>query len=145
MDDTIDVLGQQHYELLDQLDLMAERLAGLAMPLLEFLAYLEREMETHCALEERALYPILARQPELATGALPIMEQEHAIFRTRLGELADALRYGTVASQVGAVEGIIDLLRSHIAKEDTVLFTLARATLSTDERQEVDCLAQALR
>jgi len=144
MDDTIDVLGQQHCELLARLDATADRLAALALPLLELLAYLEREMGTHVALEERALFPVLARHPELAAGPLPIMEQEHAIFRARTGELADALRYGTVASQVGAVEAIIDLLRAHLAKEDTVLFAVARTTLSDDERREVERLARAL-
>ena len=144
MDDTIAVLERQHCELLARLEATADRLAALALPLLELLAYLEGEVGAHFALEERTLFPILARHPELAAGSLPVMEQEHASARTRVAELAEALRHGTVASQVGAVEAIIDILRAHIAKEDTVLFALARLTLSADERAEIERLARGL-
>jgi hemerythrin-like domain-containing protein len=143
VDDTFDVLEQQHCALLARLDATAEQLAALTLPLLDLLTYLEGDVGAHFTLEERALFPILARHPELAAGPLPVMEEEHASFRALLGRLGDALRHGTVASQVGVVESLIDLLRAHIAKEDTVLFALARLTLTPEERGEVERLARA--
>jgi len=145
MDDTLEALEEQHCELLDRLEATEKRLAALTTPFLELLVYLEREVGAHFALEEQALFPVLARHPEVAAGALPTMMEEHATLRARLGELGEALRHGSVASQVALVEAITDLLRAHIVKEDTVLFALARLTLSPDEQDEVERLAQALR
>jgi len=136
MDDAIGDLLHQHDDLLARLDDTAARLATLTVPLLELLAYLESEVEGHFALEEGALFPVLEHDPTLPADMLPLLIDEHAMARAQHRELAEALRYGSVASQVRAAEAVIDLLRAHVAKEDAVL-AVAAATLSAAQRDAV--------
>jgi hemerythrin-like domain-containing protein len=136
MDDAIGDLLRQHDDLLVRLDDTAARLATLTVPLLELLAYLESEVEGHFALEEGALFPVLEHDPALPADTLPRLIDEHATARAQHRHLAEALRYGSVASQVRAAEALIDLLRAHVAKEDAVL-AMAASTLSASQRGEV--------
>lgn len=138
MDDAIGDLLNQHDALLRRLDDTAARLAALTVPLLELLAYLESEVEEHFTLEEHGLFPVLARDPTLPSDTLPLLVGEHARARAQHRALGEALRHGSVASQVRAAETLIDLLRAHVAKEDGVL-AVAAATLSAAERDEVGC------
>lgn len=136
MDDAIGDLLRQHDTLLVRLDDTAARLVALTVPLLELLAHLEAEVEGHFALEENALFPVLAGEALLPADTRALFVAEHAAARARRAELADALRHGSVASQVLAAETLIDLLRAHVAKEDAVL-TVAAATLPAVQRDEI--------
>lgn len=142
MSDAIDHLLRQHDELLARLDDAAGRLAALTVPLLELLAYLETEVAGHFTREEQGLFPVLARDAILPADAWTVFVEEHASARARYAELADALRHGSVARQVGTAEDLIDLLRAHVAKEDAVL-TVAAATLSAAARDDVERRVQA--
>lgn len=136
MDDAIDDLLGQHDDLLARLDDTAARLAALTMPLLELVTYLEGEVEGHFACEEHGLFPVLACDATLPADAQALLVEEHARVRALRAELAEALRHGSVARQVGATEDLIDLLRAHVAKEDAIL-RVAAATLPAAEREEV--------
>lgn len=136
MDDAIGDLLGQHDELLVRLDDTAARLAALAVPLLELLKYLESEVDGHFTSEEHGLFPVLARETLLPADTRALLIEEHAAARAQRAELADALRHGSVARQVGAAETLIDLLRAHVAKEDGVL-AVAAATLSAAGRDEI--------
>jgi hemerythrin-like domain-containing protein len=145
MSDTIDVLIRQHLDVLVRLDGVAEQFAALCAPLEEFLTFLGDELDRHFTLEEEAFFPVLARHRRFEEGAVRLMQEEHVACRDLAGKLDAAVRHGTVAAQVETTQAIIDLLRSHIAKEDTILFALARVTLSADELREVEQRARGLR
>ncbi|MEB2283741.1 MAG: hemerythrin domain-containing protein [Myxococcales bacterium] len=121
-------LLRQHDETLASLDAIAERLAALAAPLRELVAYFEAEMEEHFAVEEERLFPQLAACADVAPDTIPLLVAEHGAARARLGELAEALAHGSVASQVAAAESLIDLFRAHVAKEDAMLLAVAVVT-----------------
>jgi len=145
MSSTIDLLGQQHQDVLDRL---AEVDAGLltrgTFNLAPFAAFLAGEVRAHFTLEEEALFPIMARHLGTGQGPLAVMDAEHRAFRDLLRALQDALAAGEVPAQRAAAAEIIDLLRGHIHKEDHVLFPMATHVLSGEEQQEVDQRAAAL-
>jgi hemerythrin-like domain-containing protein len=145
MSSTIEVLGQQHQDVLDRLaEVDAGLLAGGALNLAAFTAFLDGEVRAHFTLEEEALFPIMARHLGTGQGPLAVMDAEHAAFRDLLRALQDALADGDTPGQRAAAAEIIDLLRGHIHKEDHVLFPMATHVLSAEEQQEVDRRAAAL-
>ena len=145
MNSTIDLLGQQHRDVLDRLvEVDAGMLTGGAFNLGPFAAFLTGEVCAHFALEEEALFPMLARHLGTAQGPLAVMDAEHVAFRDLLRELQDALAAGDVPGQRDAAAAVIDLLRGHIHKEDHVLFPMATHVLNAGELQEVDRRAAAL-
>ncbi len=146
MSTTLDLLGHQHAEVLLRLQEVENRFSacGAHGALGEFTAYLENDVARHFDLEERALFPVLARYPGVVRGPLAVMDAEHSTFREGLHRLRAAVDDGDVDSQQRYARDLIDLLREHIAKEDGVLFPMAARILNADEQREVDAHAAAL-
>ena len=77
------------------------------------------------------------------SGPLAVMFMEHAEGRRRLQTLATNLAQTepgeTLAREkiAGDIFGYVDLLRQHIAKENTILFPMADKLLSTADHQEL--------
>lgn len=140
---TIDVLVQQHRAVLDRLE-EVEAVTPSRPALKELLVFLQSEVEEHLVLEEEALFPVLARRPQLAAGPLAVMDAEHQELRALTTELAAALGTGASSDPGVAAARIAALLRAHIDKEDRVLFPLAAHLLSAAEREEVDARARVL-
>jgi len=143
MSKTVEVLGAQHQEVLTYLEGVSAGLTqvGSRPDLTDFLRFLEGEVLEHFDLEEKALFPVMARYQHLADGPLAMMSVEHTTFRALLGQLGSALRTGDQGQQRACAEDLINLLRGHIAKEDRVLFPMALNTLSAEELGEVDAAA----
>lgn len=146
MSKTLETLGGQHQEVLAYLERISGDLSGKgARPdLATFHAFLAGEVIDHFNVEERALFPVMARYPHLAEGPLVVMNSEHARFRALLDGIAAALQAGDAALQRRHAEDLINLLRGHISKEDGVLFPMALRTLTPDELSEVDVVAGSL-
>lgn len=138
METTLVLLEAEHRGVLARLDDVEALLGAPCADLPGFHAFLDRDVAAHFALEEEVLFPVLARHPALAEGPVAIMLREHALFRAQLGLLGDAVDRRDVPAQTAAVVALVALLRAHIAKEDGVLFELARATLSPGELQEIE-------
>lgn len=142
---TVDVLGQQHQEVLAYLARVESQLeAGRDPDAAAFLHFLEQDVQQHFALEETALFPALERHIGSEHGPLAVMHLEHADFRSLLAALSEAVQAANPAQQRAHAGSLIDLLRSHIAKEDQVLFPLAERVLSPDEQAEVDAQSAPL-
>ncbi len=86
----------------------------------------------HHGKEEGLLFPELGNHglpPD--GGPIAVMLAEHGEGRAYVGQMAGAIkdaRGGNAAARaalLAAARGYVDLIRSHIAKEDTVLFTMA--------------------
>jgi hemerythrin-like domain-containing protein len=87
----------------------------------------------HHAKEERWLFPALAKAGMPAEGGpVAVMLAEHAEGRALVALMAEDPGRRRVAAR-----GYVDLLRSHIDKENDVLFPLAEALLGEDERRAV--------
>jgi hemerythrin-like domain-containing protein len=142
---TIELLSTQHQDVLARLnhveaEIMARDDSGLA----PFAAYLAEEVMHHFAVEEQALFPLLARHLSPEQGPLAVMNAEHIAFRELLADLTTAVRAGNLDAQRTHAAELVELLRGHIAKEDQVLFPMAARLLSPAELGEVDRRAAAL-
>ncbi len=144
MTTTLERLGEDHQGVLQRLTQVENAIGRAASDLSDFARFLESEVMQHFAVEEQALFPLLARHLGEEDGPLAVMNSEHATFRGLLGELRDGVRAGDGAAQRRAGGEIVSLLRAHIAKEDNVLFPMAARVLSPEEQHEVEALARAM-
>ncbi len=98
----------------------------------------------HHAKEERHLFPVLRERGAQASAPVAAMLQEHEGGRERVRRLEAALD-ATAAGDADAVGRVAEnlsayaaLLRSHIAKENNVLFPLADRLMNADDQREVE-------
>ena len=106
-------------------------------PLRRHLATIGRQFSTHLAAEEALIYPVLARSfPEAAPTLAPLHE-EHDELRAMLASLIQRLatpRSRERDVQVGVeVRDLVDLLRVHIRKEESVVFDVSERVLEPRE------------
>jgi hemerythrin-like domain-containing protein len=142
---TIELLGTQHQDVLARLtQVEAAIMARDDRDLAPFAAFLADEVVHHFAIEEQALFPLLARHLSLEQGPLAVMNAEHAAFRELLADLTTAVHAGNLDAQRTHAAELVELLRAHIAKEDQILFPMAARLLSAAELGEVDRRAAAL-
>ena len=118
----------------------------LPAAILTFGEVLSRDVdELHGRKEEEGLFPALVRHLEGEEGPVRVMLEDHEVLRRHRNDFSvhlkkiqsdpEAPEARTGASRViGSVDA---LLRSHIEREDGVLFPLARDLLSPAEIQEV--------
>src|SRR5262245_10889149 len=106
-------------------------------PIRRHLASLARQFDTHMAVEESVLYPMLARALPSAAGSLHPLHDEHADLREMLADLWNILdrprshdRDVQIAVQV---RDLVDLLRVHIRKEESVVFDVSERVLRPSE------------
>lgn len=144
MGDTIELLSRDHQEALDRLAEVEAGLANGTADLRAFVRFLEHDLAAHFTLEEEALFPLLARYPELARGPVAVMVGEHVEFRAMVRHLAGTIESGCSRENGASAGAIVNFLRAHIAKEDHVLFPLALHTLGPAERDEVNERAAAI-
>lgn len=108
---------------------------------LERLAYLAHhliEAEPHHQREERVLFPELEKRG--VYGPPQVMRQEHVVMRAlkhKLAELsrpAGEERFDQVRAGINSAAGeLVFTLRNHIAKENNVLYPLARQIITDPE------------
>jgi hemerythrin-like domain-containing protein/glyoxylase-like metal-dependent hydrolase (beta-lactamase superfamily II) len=113
--------------------------AGLAAPLSFFEAVYEGQHERK---EEEVLFPALAaRLGEMAAGPIRVMEKEHRLARAFVRAARHSLEAagrgepGAVARVISSVRSHSDLVRSHIRREETVLFVLAERALLDEDKE----------
>lgn len=107
---------------------LALRRGGDAAPYLaaalEAHAFLATAVRAHNDNEERALFPLLGDDAPTA-----LFVEEHRRLRELETELARAARTGDAPTTADAALETVELLRAHIAREDDVLFPMARERL----------------
>jgi regulator of cell morphogenesis and NO signaling len=127
---------------------------------LDDLRVLRREIQgevlSHFREEEQALFPVLGRHIDSASGPIALLMDEHAIFRQlelqfeeAVAALEAGFRDGWEEKVCDAAASIARLLPAHIEKEESVLFPMAEDVLSADEWDHVrrlwrEALAAAL-
>ncbi len=134
---------EEHQHALGQLERLESAAAGLEAGLDpaphlavmgEVHAFLSTAVRQHNENEEFALFPLLAE--EAPTG---VFEEEHKTLRRLETELSAALRGPAAATAAPRVaHALVELLRDHIEREDTVLFPMARGILGTEGLARVE-------
>lgn len=114
----------------------------------EVIHFFDGELRDHFQKEAGALFPLLERHLAKAGSPIAQMLAEHREIEQRIAELKELVHglppKGIAPRAADEVERsaaeIIRLLRSHIEKENTVLFPLATASLSPEELSEISRL-----
>lgn len=132
MNRVIERLEQEHRTVLTRMEEVESSLHDRAS-VDGFLAFLDADVTRHFALEEEVLFPELAEIESIASGPLRVMEAEHELFRSLLQTAETATHRNDREGLLTAVVDLIALLRGHIAKEDNVLFPMARKRLRPDQ------------
>ena len=123
-------------------ELKKGRTAEALPKLREVLTFFNGELRTHFLHEEDGLFPVLARIIG-RMGPIGVMIDEHqSLWRAvdTLEEHVLALEQGnatSLAETERVATHIVWLLRSHIQKEDEMLFPLAERSLSPEGQLEV--------
>lgn len=144
------ILSAAHREGLKKLERMewaAEELrrgevARAAAELRTLFAFFNGELRTHFAHEEESLFPVLSRSIGPMSPVEVMLEEHRSLWRAidALELALGRLEHGEAgaADEVQRVaRHIVWLLRSHIEKEDQMLFPMAERCLRQPEKQEV--------
>lgn len=95
-------------------------------------SFLSTTVREHNENEERALFPMLGDR-----APTEVFVDEHVDLRAAEEELRSAIEAGDRGETASAAFDIIDLLRTHIDRENEVLFPTARELLGADGLAEV--------
>jgi hemerythrin-like domain-containing protein len=108
----------------------------------EFTAHLARQFDTHLAAEDEVLYPALEQRLENGAALIAPLHVEHVELRAMLETLAATLaapandaRDEQIAVQV---RDLVDLLRIHIRKEETLVFGVAERIIRPCDLAELE-------
>ena len=146
-----ELLKAEHHEVLGKLDLMEELLGKLEQkeevsePLKELAAFFETDFWLHFDKEERALFPEFDNFMPRGSGPLAAMMDEHEVLRKTNADLQQAIeRYFNNTDYAEAIPEIrrygshfIESLRSHIQKEDGILFSMAEMHLNQRQNDNI--------
>jgi hemerythrin-like domain-containing protein len=118
--------------------------AGVLDDLVDLRREIQGEVLSHFREEEQALFPVLGRHIDSASGPIAMLMEEHAIFRQfelQFEEAVAALEAGHgdgwEEKVCDAGDSIARLLPGHIEKEESILFPLAEQALSAEEWDQV--------
>jgi hemerythrin-like domain-containing protein len=138
-----DVLRDEHVLILralDALETAADRLAqGDVVPetwWIDLVAWLRTFADSnHHTREERLLFPAMVKAgvPGSNGGPITVMLEEHELGRA----LIRVIERGGPAARVAAAHQYVSLLRTHIAKENGVMFPLADTLLDAAAQQSL--------
>ncbi|MHC5212023.1 MAG: hemerythrin domain-containing protein [Planctomycetota bacterium] len=112
----------------------------------DVLAFFEKAIPIHSADEEQTLFPRLRERPPFAgTVGTPMdcMESEHVEHAALRSRLAEALEAGDGTGLGRAARALAAEYRSHISKEEQILYPMAREVLT--DPALLDVMAEEMR
>src|ERR1700693_6397524 len=118
--------------------------AGVLDDLGDLRREIQGEVLSHFREEEQALFPVLGRHMDSASGPIAMLMEEHAIFRQLELQFEEAVAALEAGNGDGWEEKVCDagdaiarLLPPHIEKEESVLFPMAADVLRAGEWDQV--------
>jgi hemerythrin-like domain-containing protein len=116
--------------------------APMRAKLVRFATHLDRQFATHLRAEDEVLYPALARKVSGGSNLVAPLHVEHAelcamleSFQAALAAPPSAFRDEQIVVQL---RDLVDLLRIHIRKEETLLFGVAERLLAPEDLAEIE-------
>ncbi len=148
------VLKEEHRQVLEKLGTMEGLLERLEQketvaPVLRTLAaFFEKDFWLHFDKEDIALFPELSKYIPRNAGPLQMMFMEHEdlrnsneVFQHALSDYLEGEDSPLTRETVHKTgTDFVRALRSHIDKEDGMIFTLANAHLTRDQEDSVMCI-----
>src|SRR3989304_8384995 len=153
-----ELLKEEHTAGLQKLTRMEEifrnldKRAAVSAELKDLAAFFKTEFWTHFDKEERALFPEFDNFMPRGAGPLAVMLDEHEVLRNTNDIMQEAIEsYLSGAEDAETKKTItqngshfINFLRSHINKEDGILFAMADMNLSQQQNERVLRLFQEM-
>lgn len=159
-DRPLDILRLAHREALGELELLEKSAASLKRndgtvvgDLDKVFGFFDGELKVHFRHEEEIVFPYLARVIGREGPIAAMLDEHQTVWRAvdALHEKVDELRVaqsdtaGKLAQTVQQIANhIVGFLRSHIQKEDNVLFPLAEEALDPQTLREMVFKIQAV-
>jgi hemerythrin-like domain-containing protein len=145
------ILTQEHQAVLLKLEALENIIRNLAQPvkvsaqLKELAAFFDTQFWVHFDKEEQALFPEFDNFMPRGAGPLAVMLDEHEVIRNTWEQVHEGVAaYLKNAGDKKAVHTIeekgshfVDFLRSHISKEDGLLFAMAEMHLNEGQKKKV--------
>ena len=152
------LLKDEHQAVLQKLTALEKDISRLdkreeiSAELKELAAFFESEFWTHFDKEEQALFPEFDSFMPHGAGPIAVMLQEHVVLRDTNEVMQEAIkRYLQGADDASTRQVIsqngshfINFLRSHINKEDGILFMMADMHLDQKQNEKVARLFQEM-
>lgn len=109
----------------------------------ETLCFFDERLVLHRRKEEEVLFPALGGHIGTEGGPIACMLHEHQDERGKIEAIRAAMSRGTERPETlktvqDAGGYILELLRSHIAKENQILYPMVENTLSGEEKERVE-------
>lgn len=167
--DPILLLKDEHYLMLRRLETLERTLQYLeSLPwnvasaqsekeqrhLREGVSELEADLSHHFEKEEKALFPVLSEYIGQEQGPIGVVLNEHETLRSvyrgwkkmvfDLCEQAGAQREVILRGVSASGYEAIHLLRTHISKENQIIFEICEAVLSSKEKKQVAEMIKAM-
>jgi hemerythrin-like domain-containing protein len=150
-DDPIDVLMKEHDEGMEQLKHIAGAVKSIQVDGFSGKAFQEIAdavrvflvvIRRHNAKEERYLFPLMDRH---AAGSPSSMRYEHREIGRTFNELVDSvndvedgrIHGSSIRELLQVANNVVDQLSSHMTKENTVVFPVARQILTAEEYEQL--------
>ncbi|GJQ21035.1 MAG: hypothetical protein HBSIN02_13900 [Bacteroidia bacterium] len=145
----IDILLQDHEKGMHQLSMLEQaaesiRVNGFSPEAFEQIAAIIRWMNTevrkHTEIEERLVFPLVESHmkslAEQVKGEHRDLWDAFSDLLTAVKEVEEGRLHGTsIRNVVSIAEMIVDLMRTHIRREDTILYPAIRQLLTNNQRQ----------
>ena len=145
MDKVTEILSREHQVILKQLARLEAALDPYAPEAVnEVLRFFDDGVALHRRKEEEILFPAIAEHFPPNVGPIACMLEDHRDEKKHLEELRVAVRSDNRSMAIGHARFILEFLRSHIAKEDNVLFPMAERILSAEARERVQSGFQSI-
>jgi hemerythrin-like domain-containing protein len=146
-----EVLKEEHRRVLEKLEAMEglfkhlDQKESIAPKLTELTSFFKTDFWVHFDKEERALFPEFDNFMPRGAGPLAVMLEEHEVLRNTNEVMQEAIaRYlgpadsaETRRTIVESGTHFIEFLRSHINKEDHILFSMADMHLNQSQNARI--------
>ena len=146
-----EILKEEHQSVLEKLDALEDVIRNLeqkekiSVKLKELASFFKTDFWVHFDKEERALFPEFDSFMPRGSGPLAVMIDEHEVVRKTNAVMQNAIALylnndnSVETRQTISQNGMhfIDFLRSHISKEDSILFSMAEMHLGQLQNEKV--------
>jgi iron-sulfur cluster repair protein YtfE (RIC family) len=97
----------------------------------------DKGMARHIRMEEGSLFPAFEVRSPSGAHPIAVMQREHRLIESALGEMRLALARGAVSAFREAHRRLVELLEAHNLKEERVLYPAIDRVLGAVERADL--------
>jgi iron-sulfur cluster repair protein YtfE (RIC family) len=150
-DDPIEVLMKEHNKVLEKLSVVADSVESIQLhgfsgrafqDLTNAASFISAEMRKHSDKEEIFLFPLLEKHvfesPNVLRHERREIWQAFNELMTSIKDVEDGRIHGTTIRElIQSSQEVVEKIRNHIIKENTILFPMVKRVLQSDEYEQL--------